>query len=385
MTDLQKQQDRLNSKRMLKHATSFVFAIIVFGLSVEFCVRVEQYFRFGAPIFGEYRIGILRVHDKNIPNTQFEKWKNNNLGFRGPDITVKKPEGKIRVVCMGASETYGVFESPDKEWPAQLRDLLPSQYEVVNTAVAGLTLNYFPSYIAKHVLPIEPDVVVIMFNPVFMIARNDGQPAEVVENIKNSEPEKLKNNLKPPITNRLRPTFRVIANAKQIIKQALVGKFPTLLKKFQIWNLSRQITKLEAEYLKGMKPFDTAPEADLQNLKKITEKVIDLVMANGPRIIFCTYPSLISYESFAKHPAIMLGTRRFHIYLSMDGMNDALIKGNAIVFDTSIEKNITIVDVSAAIPKTLEYFEDAYHYTDNGAALFAEKIATQILLDPESR
>jgi len=286
---------------------------------------------------------------------------------------------------MGASETYGVFESPDKEWPAQLRDLLPAQYEVINTAVAGLPLKYFPSYIAKYVLPVEPDVVVVVVNPIFMVARNDGQPAEVVEDIKISEPEKPENSLKPPIIKRIRPTFRVITNTKQIIKQALIENFPTLLKKFQIWSLSRQITKLEAEYLKGMKPFDTAPEVDLQNFKNITEKVIDLVMANGTKVILCTYPSLISYESFTKYPAIMLGTRRYHIYLSMDGMTDALIKGNAIVFDTSIEKKITVVDISAAIPKTLEYFEDAYHYTDKGAALFAEKIAAQILLNPENK
>ena len=381
MIDLQKRQDCLNLKHTLKRVTGFVFALIFFGLSIEFGSRLEQYFRFGAPIFGEYHAEILRAHSKNIPNAQFEKWKNNNLGFRGPDITAKKPEGKIRVACMGASETYGVFESPDKEWPAQLRDLLPAQYEVVNTAVVGLSLKNIPYYMKKYVFPIEPDVIVIVASPLFMIAKQNMQIVEAVETINEEEQETPEETQRLSIVNRLIISFRIIEKTKQLVKQLFVENFPFFLQKFY----SMQLAKLEMETLKGMKPFDSAPEGDLKNLKKAIEQTIDLVTANGSRVIFCTYPALISNDAFAKHPEKMLGTRRFHASLSIAGMNDSLIKGNRIIFDTSLEKNVAVADVANVIPQTSDYFEDSVHYTDSGARLFAETIAAKILSDFEAR
>ena len=368
---------------MLKRVTGFVLAIIVFGLSVEFCVRVEQYFRFGAPIFGEYHVETLRAHGKNVPNVQFEKWKNNNLGFRGPDITVKKPEGKIRVVCIGASETYGLYENPDKEWPAQLRDLLPAQYEVVNTAVVGLSLKNISDYMKKYVFPIEPDVIVIVASPLFMIGKQNMQIIEAVEAeaINEKEQETPEEARRLSIVKRLIVSFRVIEKTKQLVKQLLVENFPFFLQK----TYSMQLAKLEAETLKGMKPFDSAPEADLKNLKKAIEQTIDLVTANGSKLIFCTYPSLTSNEAFAKHPEKMLGSRRFHASLSIAGMRDSLIKGNAIIFDTSLEKNVAVADVAKVIPQTSDYFEDSVHYTDNGARLFAETVAAKVLSGSKAR
>ena len=381
MIDLQKQQDCLNLKQMLKYVISFVFAIIVFGLSIELCIRVEQYLRFGAPIFGEYHVEILRADGKNVPNAQFEKWKNNNLGFRGPDITVKKPEGKIRVACIGASETYGLYESPDKEWPAQLRDLLPAQYEVVNTAVVGLSLKTIPYYMKKHVFPIEPDIIVIVASPLFMIAKQNMQIIETVETINEKKQEAPKEIQRLSIVERLIISVRVIEKTKQLIKQLLVKNFPFFLQKIY----SMQLAKFETETLKGMKPFDSAPEADLKNLKKAIEQTIYLVTANDSKLIFCTYPALISNEAFTKYPEKMLGSRRFHASLSIAGMRDSLIKGNEIISDTSLEKNVAVADVAKVIPQTSDYFEDSVHYTDNGARLFAETVAAKILSDSEAR
>ncbi len=62
----------------------------------------------------------------NIPNAKYEKWEINSLGFRGKEIDLEKKEGQIRIACFGVSETFGVYESKDKEWPSQLLSTYPA-------------------------------------------------------------------------------------------------------------------------------------------------------------------------------------------------------------------------------------------------------------------
>ncbi len=62
----------------------------------------------------------------HIPNAKYEKWEINSLGFRGKEIDLEKKEGQIRIACFGVSETFGVYESKDKEWPSQFLPTYPA-------------------------------------------------------------------------------------------------------------------------------------------------------------------------------------------------------------------------------------------------------------------
>ena len=54
----------------------------------------------------------------NIPNAKYKKWEINSLGFRGKEFNFEKKAGQVRIVCFGASETFGVFENNGKEMRA---------------------------------------------------------------------------------------------------------------------------------------------------------------------------------------------------------------------------------------------------------------------------
>ncbi len=89
----------------------------------------------------------------------------NALGFRGAAFEAKKPAGVRRIACVGASTTYGSLVDPDDSYPAELAKLFTRQsdhVEVVNAGVPGWVSTELLINLELRVMPLEPDVVVIL-------------------------------------------------------------------------------------------------------------------------------------------------------------------------------------------------------------------------------
>src|SRR5690348_16942167 len=103
--------------------------VLLFGLSLEVTARLEDWVRYRTPVLSRYRSqSDLIVRDEagahGRPNSRFQKWAINNLGLRGPDLAVAKGAATYRIATLGASETFGLYESPHLEFPRQLEDTL---------------------------------------------------------------------------------------------------------------------------------------------------------------------------------------------------------------------------------------------------------------------
>lgn len=91
----------------------------------------------------------------------------NALGYRGPELMRQKPEGVVRILCLGASSTYGVTASSDgATWPARLQlyltEAFPSvTFEVVNGGVPGYTTFEIMIDLAIRGVVISPDIVIV--------------------------------------------------------------------------------------------------------------------------------------------------------------------------------------------------------------------------------
>jgi hypothetical protein len=152
----------------------------IFVLTLELCARVDDWVRWDAPILGHYSQALLTVTDQHgrhsRPGARFQKWQINSHGFRGPEITLEKPAGVVRVVVAGASEAFGLHESPGMEFPAQLQTLLdskaPGRYQVLNAACPGMTPARIAKYFDSWVTRFEPDVLVFYPTPAFYLDIN---------------------------------------------------------------------------------------------------------------------------------------------------------------------------------------------------------------------
>lgn len=95
--------------------------------------------------------------------------RHNSLGFRGADIAVPKPAGRLRVVCMGESTTYCTGIADDAAtYPARLQAHLAGaapelDIEVMNAGVGGYTSIENLLHCLFRVAPLEPDVIVYYY------------------------------------------------------------------------------------------------------------------------------------------------------------------------------------------------------------------------------
>src|SRR5438094_4303139 len=106
------------------HCTRVLVFSFFFLLTLEVATRVEHTIKYGAPLLSRYTYdAVLYSVDeygiKGRPNATFEKWQLNSFGFRGPELTLDKSPRKLRIACIGASETFGLHEQAGNEWPRQ--------------------------------------------------------------------------------------------------------------------------------------------------------------------------------------------------------------------------------------------------------------------------
>jgi lysophospholipase L1-like esterase len=90
----------------------------------------------------------------------------NSLGYRGPEIDVKESGGRIRILCIGDSFTYGSYVDDDQTLPANLeRALRAAGYpvDVINAGVGGTTI-VDQLYFLRRSRDLQPDMVVLVFS-----------------------------------------------------------------------------------------------------------------------------------------------------------------------------------------------------------------------------
>lgn len=346
----------------------FSLAILVFSVSMEVCARVDDKIKYQAPLLGEYNPDRLRGKDKNgirhnIPNSRFEKWEINEYGFRGAAFAIEKPAGVKRIVCMGTSESFGLYESPGKEWPAQLMEMLSDKgkYQVINASVVGLPLRLFAPYLEKYVMRFQPDIVILYVNPYFYTREKLTDNETSAEKVPKPQ---VRIEAKANLREKLSMTPRIVGKMKLAVKDALPE---TLLKRYQLWSMSKEVRAIEAEELKNKEPVDRVPEKVLESFREDLNRLVCFLRNQNIRVVLSSYPVLISYENLDEHKEVFLDNRRFTVTLSLKGLIEAPRQFNSQVEAVARELGVTFVDNARQVQKNMESFGDNVHYTDIGA------------------
>lgn len=122
--------------------------------------------------FGPWRVYDPVLSWTNAPNYADFQVEINSLGFRGKEISRRKPAGVTRIVCMGDSATFGVWQEADGKlgfasYPDALaRDIAAAgigNVEVVNAGVVGYTSSHGLRQLIVQILDLSPDIVTVRF------------------------------------------------------------------------------------------------------------------------------------------------------------------------------------------------------------------------------
>jgi lysophospholipase L1-like esterase len=88
-----------------------------------------------------------------------------NLGFRGAGpVTIRKPEGRVRIAVVGGSAAFSYETDDDKTWPRLLERMLRARYardiEVINAGVPGYSTFESKVDYLYQLRQLSPDLVI---------------------------------------------------------------------------------------------------------------------------------------------------------------------------------------------------------------------------------
>jgi hypothetical protein len=359
--------------------------VILFVLTLELTCRIEDWIRFSTPPFSPITSQTdLLVRDADgvhgRPNARFQKWAMNALGTRGPAASLSKAPGTTRVVIVGASETFGLYESPGKEYPRQLEDSLnhalashstcsssgARRYEVLNAALPGMSLPTIDEDVRNRVRRFGADVIVVYPTPSQYLEDEPPRAARPDSSGRADEPL-LARALHPRIARRLR----------EQAKTAL----PDFLK---TWMRRRETEQYVRAHPPGWR-FSSIPADRLAQYGADLRHLIGTIRSTGAVAVVATHANVFMQPGSIDRD-LLLAWERFYprapgaVIVAFDSA------ARAETLRAASDSSVATVDLAtrlSASPRAA--FSDFSHFSDEGAAIVASTVAPSILSVAASR
>jgi len=94
--------------------------------------------------------------------------KTNSLGLRAKEFKKEKPKDVLRIICLGASPTFGWGVNQDQPYPQRLGALIKEKYqskniEVINAGNIGYSSHQGLNFLKSDILELSPDLITISY------------------------------------------------------------------------------------------------------------------------------------------------------------------------------------------------------------------------------
>jgi hypothetical protein len=326
--------------------------------TMEMAARIDDAVNEGAPLWKPYTISSVFQPSpfgrEGKPNARFGKWAMNEWGYRGPSPQADR----INVLTFGASETFGIYESPDHEYPRLLETRLNEaagapRYNVINLAIPGVRIGRW-GYLDRGIKQFKAQVVVIYPSPANYIGSDkplcDQPSSPVADQI--------------GIKDRIRLSGKVEQLSKEILPIGLM----TMWRQHQI-----------AQSVKGITVMGKVPQSHIQSFKTDLACAVRTAHQAGAKVVLATHATYFGTMLHDKDRPMMTAWRRFYPELKEEGFLDLELRTNAAILALAQEMNLELVEADKAIAPGPGNFSDFVHFTNAGSAQMAQLLAPQVL------
>lgn len=351
--------------------------LAVFGVSFEVACRIEDRVRYGMPLLSAIRDQEdLVIRDRagmhGRPNAQYQRFVLNSLGMRGPEASVAKPAGTVRVVTVGASETFGLYESDGREYPRQLEDLLrrempmwcaprsPLRAEVLNAAIFGMSLPTAEEDLRLRVAATRPDVIVAYPTPPHYL--DDDLPRA-------ARPDSSGRTLPASLAARLHP--RAADRLREQVKALLPESIADWLRRR---DTERSLRRHPPGWRWTSIPKDrlTAYEADLRIL-------VGTIHSLGASPILITHGNAFPSNQ-RRDPSLLARWERFYPRATGETIVAFDSAARLVTLRVADDSSVAVIDAQRILYDRMtttgsRFFQEYSHFTDVGAALLASLVA----------
>ena len=276
----------------------------------------------------------------------------NRWGLRGPECTLQKPPGTVRVLCLGASTTFGQPGDDDSSiWPARLEGRLNErglgvQVEVLNGAIPGYTMAQSLVNLERRLSRFDPDVVVV-----YQAASSVSAHAR-----------------------------RQFSHRKGAGNRSSWWSPAALRDRFSLaYMLLRANT---AALMAAHLPVGRHHRLDERGVKRFGDEVgavIDGCRERGYEVATCTFPRAFDCgQPSGERHRLAQSALFFNPQLSVRGLIDAYDRYNGAIRLVAGRKGGAVIDLDRLIPRDKTHFIDSIHLSPVGHEAVAGHVASVV-------
>jgi len=369
------------SDSLLGSGVVFLLALCAFTLVLDIFFRLMYRIYYGTPYInlGKVRFSSLYVEPHpyipfvnkknhktekpgpaNYPLHQgrftFGEYRTNNLGFANGEsgsapITIPKPAGVIRVVCIGASTTQNYLEENGKvySYPLELECYLLKSgiqnFEVHNCGQGGYNSADILVRFILQIIDTGPDVVVLYH------AYND-----------------IRAYFTPGFSSDYSHARRNLGEVYWKFKLAsFIPEFHLKVANYLInqWLPVNVRYSLLSHVTKGIPDYRLSPDEGLNTYRRNLQTIADVCKARGIKLILSTYCHYLH-----------VGIRDDPLHLLYA---ECVAKENQVVREISRASGIPLVDNATLMPMEDTYFVDSIHFSPAGMTRIAQNVGAVLI------
>ena len=325
----------------------------------EAASRLDDWIRLGVPLLAAPNRQRDLVETESWgshgkPHGRYRKWQLNDFGFRSPPMDRESDPARPRILILGASETFGLYESADMEYPAQLARRLEKQYEVVNAAMAGITLKSMLPYWDNWAGHFGARKVLIYPSPMFYL--DDTPPELPKESIAKELPG---GRFQLRLAGRLKDVYHSLPAWVRGLREQ--------------WVVDEQSAGKDAGWT-----FTSVPPNRLALFREDLESLVCRIRRSGAEPILLTHAVSAAWPPRAEDEAYLRAMRMFFPRATSETLVEFERQANRIVRDLAGAKGLVLIDVDGALSGRRELFADMVHFNDAGATELADLLARRL-------
>lgn len=288
-------------------------------------------------------------------------------GFIMPSKVHQDPD--LVIAFLGGSTTECTYVDEENRFPYLAGRLMEKNYNLkVNSYNAGRSGNnslHSINVLVNKVLPLKPDVVVMMHNI------NDLAILLYEKTYWNKHPSRSPIIEKPP-------TFKTVGKDLEEMGRLIRDlTFPNLSAELhKIFHLGLKSQADEFQGVRGQKII-VDREFLVQEFSRNLQTFINICRAREITPVLMTQPSRLKAEPDPFIAKLMQGME-LQQGIGYQEFKGALDLFNQTIREVGAKNQVLVIDLAEAIPQEKEYMCDVAHFNENGSRLVAQRVAEDL-------
>lgn len=272
----------------------------------------------------------------------------NSLGMRAPEPELPKPAGRLRILCVGGSSTYGLFTSRNEgTWPALTEKLLHeagrTDVEVLDGGAPAWDARVSLTNLELRLFELRPDVVVVCH------VYNDA--------VANLDPQYIHDSQCESVWQLWHPAMG------------------SALLRFAISRVHDPKAMLEHK-------ADAWRPEGVEAYRRNLERLIRRCREEGAQVVLCTEPTCYRPTLEESRRDGVPGLEYWYADLSpftYPALLGALERYCEEVRRTAADEHVPLIDLARLMPHDVELYNSPVHHSDRGEHVVAGLVSQALL------